>query len=245
MHAPIMSVSRQTLGHLGASFGHYLLTDMLEQDMPEVKLAIYMNPWVLTADERVLLKQRSDNRFALWCFAPGYVDPVAGLNAAQVQELTGFHVTPVHETYQQVKSTAEGKAAGLPDEWAVDGAVSMVMAVTEQPNDLVLARWPDGKAAIVQRGNAIYNATTSLSWELLRHAAKAAGVHLYTDQECVFYTDDHFAVLHGIREETVTVTLPAKANGIYDATNMLLIAEHTDKVVIPLKFGETRILYWK
>jgi len=26
---------------------------------------------------------------------------------------------------------------------------------------------------------------------------------------------------------------------------MLLLAEHTDKVVIPLKFGETRILYWK
>jgi len=52
-------------------------------------------------------------------------------------------------------------------------------------------------------------------------------------------------VLHGIREETVTVTLPAKANGIYDATNMLLLVEHTDKVVIPLKFGETRILYWK
>ena len=147
--------------------------------------------------------------------------------------------------YQQVKSTAEGKAAGLPNEWAVDGAVSMVMVVTEQPDDLVLARWPDGKAAIVQRGNAIYNAPTSLSWELLRYAAKAAGVHLYTDQECVFYTDDHFAVLHGIREETVTVTLPVKANGIYDATNMLLLAEHTDKVVIPLKFGETRILYWK
>ena len=244
-HAPLMSVSRLTLGHLGTSFGHYLLTDMLEQDMPEVKLAIYMNPWVLTAKERTLLKQRSANRFALWCFAPGYVDPVAGLHAEQVQELTGFHVTPVHETYQQVKSTDEGRAAGLPPEWAVDGAVSMVMAVTEQPGDLVLACWSDGKAAIVQRGNAIYNATTSLSWELLRHAAKAAGVHLYTDQECVFYTDGHFAVLHGIREETVTVTLPAKANEIYDATNMLLIAEHTDKVVIPLKFGETRILYWK
>ncbi|MBO4618570.1 MAG: beta-galactosidase [Victivallales bacterium] len=244
--APLISASRQPLARLGTSVGHYLLTDQLAETPPHAQLAIYLNAWALTATERARLKERAARQFALWCFAPGYVDPECGLSPAQVEELTGFKVTPLHGTFQRVMGTPEGKAIGLPDEWLVDGEVPMAMAVATQPGDTVLARWPSGENAIVLRDNAIYNATTTLPWSLLRKAAQTAGVHLYTDQECIFYTDDErFAVLHGIRDDTITFTLPAPADAIYDATTMTLLVEHTDTLAVPLKFGETRILFWK
>ena len=113
------------------------------------------------------------------------------------------------------------------------------------PRDEVLARWPTGEVAIVLRGKAMHNATTVLPWAVLRRAAQVAGVHLYTDRECVCYTDGHFAVLHGIQDGQVTFTLPAPATEICDATNRAPLAEHADMVTIPLKFGETRILHWQ
>ena len=241
-HAPLISASRKPLARLGTGVGHYLLTDLLKGEMPGARLCVFTNAWVLTAAERAMLRQRSQGRFALWCLAPGYVDPENGMDVKQIEELTGFQVAPLEGSAARVLATSEGLAAGLDEDFPLDEP-PLAMAVVEQPGDLVLARWPSGEAAIVQRGSAIYNASTALSWPLLRHAARAAGVHLYTDQECICYTDGQFIVLHGIRDETVTVTLPAPADAICDATNMLPIAEHTDRVAIPLKFGETRVLY--
>lgn len=242
--APLISASRQPLARLGTGVGHYLLTDLLKSMVPEAKLLILSNAWVLNDAERANLKAKCANRFALWCYAPGFVNPEKDMDVNYIQELTGFTVKPMKGNFQQVLGTLEGQKCGLPAEWLVDGAVEMVMAVTEEPGDEVLARWPTGDAAIVLRGNAMYNATTTLPWAVLRRAAQVAGVHLYTDQECIFYTDDHVAVLHGVRNQTVSFTLPAPAV-ICDAVTGEKLAEGASSIAIPLKFGETRVLHWE
>ena len=92
------------------------------------------------------------------------------------------------------------------------------------------------------RADSICCGTPRCPWELARLAARRAGVHLYTDTDCVFYTDGMNMVLHGTKDGVVTLSLPRKAV-VYDVlTGKAVTAEAVDELQMPLKFAETRIL---
>lgn len=64
----------------------------------------------------------------------------------------------------------------------------------------------------------------------------------YTDTDCVFYTDGMNMVLHGTKDGVATLSLPRKAI-VYDVvTDKAVTTEAVDKLEVPLKFAETRIL---
>ena len=243
--APLMSAARRPIAHMGAAFGQYLLSDVLTNGVDNAQLMIYLNAWALDAAQRDRIRAVNAGKGVVWCYAPGLLDTDNGVDVENTRDLTGFSVKIMDGSFQKVLGTAAGRAIGLPGEWMMDGEVKMVLAVSAEKGDVVWATWPDGSPAIVQRGNQIFNGTTTLNWPLMRAAEKAAGVHLYTDRECVFYTDGSFAVVHAIQDGPVTVTLPRRVNQLLDATNMMILAEYTDAITLNLHFGETRLLYWR
>ena len=139
-------------------------------------------------------------------------------------------------------ATARGRELGLPENWPVMARTPLLMAVKPVDGDEILATWPDGSAAVVMRANSIYCGTPRYPWALARLAAQRAGIHLYTDTDCVFYTDGMNMVLHGTKDGVVTISLPRKAI-VYDVvTDKAVTTEAVDKLEVPLKFAETRIL---
>ena len=240
---PMIGHQRKETSHLGAASGQYLLDDLLAGKVSS-KLLMMLNPWVLDDAKRAQLKKVIDGRFVFWLHAPGIMDPVKGLDLAASKALTGYELVRVEnaETVITATATARGRELGLPENWPVMARTPLLMAVKPVDGDEILATWPDGSAAVVMRANSIYCGTPRYPWALARLAAQRAGIHLYTDTDCVFYTDGMNMVLHGTKDGVVTISLPRKAI-VYDVvTDKAVTTEAVDKLEVPLKFAETRIL---
>jgi hypothetical protein len=108
----------------------------------------------------------------------------------------------------------------------------------------ILARYPDGEAAIAwtknNGGTSVFCGVPRLTTELLQFAAKKAGVHLFTEDGCVLYANGSFIVLHGTEEKAIRLDLGARKE-VVDALTGTPIGSGR-QLTIPLGFGETRIL---
>ncbi|NMA47919.1 MAG: hypothetical protein GX945_15290 [Lentisphaerae bacterium] len=240
---PLLAQSRHAFARMGAPYGQYFLDDVLAGRVAG-RLLVLQNPWVMNAEQRRQLKQAVADKFVLWCHAPAVLDPVQGVTLAASQELTGFALTRLEgETSPEtVQATARGRELGLPAEWAVRKNTPLLFAVQTTPTDEVLACWPDGAAAVVLRGKALFCASPQLPRELLRLAARQAGVHLYTDDECVLYSDGVNILVHATKEGPVTLRLP-QASMLSDAINgQPLTSTAQTTLRLDLRFGETRIV---
>jgi beta-galactosidase len=120
-------------------------------------------------------------------------------------------------------------------------------------DDVQRARLADPAAGRVilwcQPGVPAGTATNAHAWvvppggltpDLLRAAARRAGVHLYTDTDCHVYAGGGFVALHGAQDETVTVDA-GHAGPLFDLRSGALVGQGP-VLRLPLRRGETRVL---
>jgi hypothetical protein len=116
-------------------------------------------------------------------------------------------------------------------------------AVDASPEE-TLATYPDGSAAVALRrvagGWSIFVGVPGLTSELLRLAARKAGVHLYTETDCNVYANGPIVALHGAQDSTITLDT-GRRRKVYDAIDGNLIGSGP-RIALPLKKGETRVL---
>ena len=101
-----------------------------------------------------------------------------------------------------------------------------------------------------ERGGAsFFVGVPGLSTELLRYAAREAGVHLYTEADCNVYARDSFIVLHASNDGPITVSLPRRpgqfARGAaWELTDALSgeIVGRGSTIRLVMKRGDTRFL---
>ncbi len=247
--APLVSINRQNFAHAGVSYGQYLLDDVIRKKVP-AKLLMMLNPWVMTAERRAALKASLEGKFVLWCSAPAVIDADNGVDLEASRQLTGFRLARNQGDVKVATATPDGKKLGMPDSWEaieVWKQVPLVMSILPERGDKVLATWPDGSAAVVLRNTSAFCATPLMPPPVQQAIFRAAGIHIYTADQCTFYTDDHYAILHGASKEKkeITLSLPQKAY-IYDAlTDAPLTPAPVQQLTIPLGFGASRMLYWK
>ena len=79
-----------------------------------------------------------------------------------------------------------------------------------------------------------------LTAELLRLAAKRAGVHLYAETDCNVFANGPFVTLHASVDGPVTLNTGAKAPVVDMLTGERVGAG--PKLTLTLKRGETRVL---
>ena len=81
------------LNRFGAPHDVYLLDDLLEGNLPDYKLYIFLNPFHINNKRRAALKPiiRRDGKVSLWLYAPGYINsdaPKTGKNPLTWNEET-------------------------------------------------------------------------------------------------------------------------------------------------------------
>ena len=200
---------RSTLPRTGASFGQYLLEDLLDGKVA-APVVLLTNAWVLDDRQRERLPHALAGKFAVWHTAAGLVDPEHGATLEDSALLTGFRIERLGTTDAKpakVHVTPAGLARGL-DDWSVAAPEKLLFRILPAPGDEVLATWPDGTAAVVLRDHALYCATPEMPRALLRLACRLGGAHLWTDDECVLYTDGRYLAIHATRDGAVTLRLP-------------------------------------
>jgi hypothetical protein len=91
-----------------------------------------------------------------------------------------------------------------------------------------------------QRARIFWGASgPRLTPELLRIAAPAARVHLYSEQDCCIYANGPFLPVHATNDGPLTLN----ANGSARVTDMLigLVAGRGPKIRVVMKRGQTRV----
>jgi len=89
-------------------------------------------------------------------------------------------------------------------------------------------------------GWSLFVGPPGLTTDLLRLAARRAGVHLYTQTDCNVYANGPFLVLHAAQNGPIDIN-----TGCIDEIVDLLTGERLGagpEVTLPLKKGETRVL---
>ena len=236
---------RRPLGRMGAPYGQYLLDDVTSGRVHS-KLYVFLNAWQLSAAQRQALRRHTRGTCRVWCYAPGLHDGDKTSPEA-MQELTGFRLVPVSPAKALATPTALGKQLGLQTPFGVDAAVKPLFAAADASPAEILATYPDGSAAVALRqtrdGQSLFVGAPGLTSDLLRLAARKAGVHLYTQTDCNVYANGPIVAVHASQDGTIALDT-GKRRQVSDAMTGDLIGSGP-RVDLPMKKGDTRVLRCK
>jgi beta-galactosidase len=126
----------------------------------------------------------------------------------------------------------------------VEKVVRPLLAATDANPEEVLAAYPDGSPAVAMRrdasGVSLFVGVPGFTSELLRIAAREAGVHLFSQTDCNVYANGSFLALHASRDGNVELDT-GKPGEIRDALSDQVVG-HGPILSLPLLRGETRVL---
>jgi hypothetical protein len=227
---------------MGAPYGQYLLDDVLRGRV-HAKVYVFLNAWQLSAAQRRDLLRHTRGAVRIWCYAPGIHDGDKTSPAA-MQELTGFRLVPASPARAWATPSGAGRQLGLETAFGVDTPISPLFAAADASPEETLATYPDGTAAIALRKTggtwSLFVGAPGLTPELLRLAARRAGVHLYTETDCNVYANGPILGLHGAKDGPVAVDT-GRSGPVEDALSGEPVGMGP-RLTIPLKKGETRVL---
>jgi len=227
---------------MGAPYGQYMLEDVLNGRL-DAKMYVFLNTWQLSASERRKLLAATRGAVRVWCYAPGYFDGYKASMSA-MGKLTGFKLRKVSLSKAWAEPTVVGKSLGLEQPFGVPKALAPLFAVTASATDDVLATYPDGSAAVAMRhtsnGTSLFVGVPALTSDLLRMAARKAGVHLFTETDCNVYANGPFLALHACQDGLVTINT-AKVGPIRDVMGEQAIGRGPI-LSLEMTRGQTRVL---
>lgn len=233
---------RAPLGRMGAPYGQYLLDDVLAGRV-SARLYVLLDAWVLSSAERAQLLRATHGAARIWGYAPGWFDGDRPSLAA-MRELTGFQLQKVTPATALATPTEVGRKLGLAQSFGVAKTPVPLFAAADATADETLATYPDGSAAVAMRrtpeGLSLFVGAPGLTSELLRVAARAAGVHRFTERDCNVYANGRFVALHGAADGPVTLDVgqPGAVTDVLTGAK----AGVGPKFTLPLRRGETRVL---
>lgn len=187
--------AREGLERCGVPYGQYFATDALAGRLTSAKLQIFTSSFYAgEAEKRAIARHRKlqPDIIRVWCWAPGWLTE-KGRDDGNIFRTTGFKATRIAAARPTVTATAAGKALGFPDSWQGVWTVDPLFAVEADEKD-ILAKWPDGSAAVAMRRNGagkgidVFCGIPALPTHVLAGFAKLAG--------CTFYADPDIAYVH-------------------------------------------------
>lgn len=234
---------RHALGRTGAPYGQYLQDDV-ERGRVEAQLYVMLTAWRLSAEQRRALTAALRGHTRLWCYAPGAIDgDRPSLDA--MHDLTGFVLKRLPPTTKAMTTPTEaGKRLGLILPLGTERPVEPLFAVADARPEEVLAVYGDGSAAVALRkssaGTSIFVGPPGLSSELMRLAARQAGVHLFTETDCNVNANGPYLSLHTAQDGPLTLNTGHQRPVVDLLTGKTLGTG--PRVTLSLQKGQTRVL---
>ena len=94
------------ISKIGAPVDQYYHNDMSNPTMPDYKLYVFINVYLLTEDEREAIKAKlaKNHATAIWLYAAGALDPTANnkISPLNMEQLTGIKMQMVNEKFDPV-----------------------------------------------------------------------------------------------------------------------------------------------
>jgi hypothetical protein len=234
--------ARRPLGRMGAPYGQYLLDDVLAGRV-KANMYIFLTAWCLSAQQRQRLLAATRGSARVWCYAPGYHDDYS-TSLEAMRQLTGFFMKSVSPAMSSAQPTAQGKTLGLRQPLGIPQPVRPLFAAADAAPEETLATYADGSAAVALRraedGWSLFVGPPGLTPELLRLAARRAGIHLWTQSDCNVYANGPYLVLHAAQDGPLDVDT-GRPEPLFDLLTGQPLGRGP-RLTLVLKKGETRLL---
>lgn len=246
------------ISRMGAPVDYVLLSDVLSGKAKQYKMYYMLNVFHLSDENAAALKRiiERDNILTLWIYAPGYANDQT-ISTENIERLTGMkvkmrprkwsvNIMPTNFDDPVMKklptSTFWGTDMQLGPIFSIDtegtDAVTLAVSVSQQ------GRFEPG-FAIARRENYTYAYSVAplVPAGVLRELAREAGVHIFTDEEDVFYAGHDYVMLHTVRTGDKKITLPRRAD-VYDAFTGELVAKNATEFTHRIEAGHTTLFYF-
>jgi hypothetical protein len=245
----LRSLLKAQLAEMGfvAPYETALLSDLDQLELRRYKLILMLNAFRLDRSQRVTIRQRlcGGGRTVVWLYAPGYLNE-HGAHPNNIHQLTGMRVVPTTRPttadFAVWTGNEQESASRVP---LLDGDAFLV----DDPEAEVIAKsGGDPKQILVARRDlddwtSVYSATAPLPARFLKQLAEQAGVHIYTrNADLLLYANQHLLMIGGSNQaQQAEIRLPQRAD-VVDAITGQLLAEQSDRIDIPLRAKEVRLL---
>ena len=256
------------LNRFGAPHDIYLLDDLLEGNLPEYKLYIFLNAFHLNNERRRRLKAilRRNGKTALWMYAPGLLNsdvarepavPPADL-MSDITGLTFMQGKGAWSQFMHVTNFDHEITKGLPQDWfwGTTNPIGPLFHV-EDPDAVTLGQvvYSLGRCKpgfVVKTFNAgkgdsewtsVYMAAPDIPAPVLRGIARHAGVHLYNEEGDVLYASRNLLSVHTVAGGARTFNLPDEVEIVYDLHNEKVIGRNLTQFDVELPPASTSLFF--
>jgi hypothetical protein len=248
---PLLYDQRLELGRMGAPYDVWLLSDLLADRVPEYRMYVFLDAFVLDDAGRQKLREilGRDGKMAVWVYAPGAIDDE--LSPKTMWDLTGIRLdfsTKPGPLQVRVAGSHPLYAPDIQSEltYGTSAEITPVVSSMDTEADVMGKLVGSGRAGLVARKfvnwTSVFSAAPNLPAVLLRGLAKAAGVHLYVETDDPIYVNKSWIGLHARTGGTKTVTLP-KAADVYDMIHKRVLVRAATSFSVELKSGDTMLVY--
>lgn len=114
------------------------------------------------------------------------------------------------------------------------------------PDAVSLGKDSDGKARFVLKRfgdwTSVYYAACLMSPDMLRLLAEDAGCHIYVKSGDICFASRKFVAIHSVTAGDKEVFLPRRTE-VFEVFNRTKLTDGAEKVIVPMAFGETVLLY--
>ncbi len=239
---PLIYEVRRPLGRMGTPYGQYLLSDVLNGEI-SAKMLVFLAAWHLSKAQRDQLRKTTAGKLKIWCYAPGFLTEGEDPKTA-MQELTGFELEELAGTPAWAEPTDRGRQLGLTEAFGVKRPIQPLFAVVDARPGEILATYPNGAAAVVLRrlpdGPSLFVGVPNLTSELLRLAARQAGVHLFCQEDANICANGPFIAVHAARDGVLTIDTGMPTH-VWDYLTGESLGQGPS-IPLAVKKGDTRIL---
>lgn len=255
------------LNRIGAPVDYHFSDDIANPKMPDYKLYVMVNQYVLDAAKReaIYAKARKNGATILWMYAPGLISTEGNptLGAENVSAATGMKVSLFPDTrrpyfrmdgsdethgkwsvdpLRKIESSEFGpKTVARPDEY-----LNPAFHIND-PSAQTLGTYCDsGKPAIASKEvdgvRSIYCAVQTLPHSIIAKIAAEAGCHLYAKSGDVLYATDNIVTLHAREagDRTITFKKPCSPYEVYLKRHD---GRNVKSITVPFARGETKMWF--
>jgi hypothetical protein len=208
---------------IGAPVDHILLNDLQFLNTDRYKLIVFLNCFQITTPQRHIIEQKlkRDGKHLLWCSAAGWFSEDKR-SAGLCQELTGFEIFPSKGNFSSLKLNKN-----TPRKQPSSSLKVSEVGILENPD------W-----------TSLWTPTAAMSAAHYRQLARAAGVHIFNDQDDAFYVNSSMICLHASSDGRCEIRFPEKVE-LYDAIMGKSFGSGIRCWKQQFKMGETALWYWR
>lgn len=203
--------------------------DLSLVDPARYKAIVFVNTWVLTAEQRRLIRARfaTGNRHLIFLYAPGYSDG-RRLDIAFTSELTGMDMRNLADTSVSVLQIDSLAGANLRATVWNNRIDPLPIVTDEKARTLGRIGGSTGFARKEMRGWTSWFLSIPVNdVAVWRYLLKESGAHLYAEEGDIMYAGNGMLVVHTARggarriklvdDRTIDMILPANSTTVLDA----------------------------